>query len=74
MRGAMPPFPQYPLMALCSVKKKHRGIFTLLLLTLIPLLWGRGCPCHHGMAHPQVADGGDGLQMWRVAAIVLNRQ
>jgi len=33
---------------------------------LIPLLWGRGCPCHHGMAHPQVADGGDGLQMWGV--------
>jgi hypothetical protein len=26
-------------------------------------------PCHHGMARPQVADGGDGLQIWRVAAI-----
>jgi hypothetical protein len=24
-------------------------------------------PCHHGMARPQVADGGDGLQIWRVA-------
>jgi hypothetical protein len=21
-------------------------------------------PCHHGMARPQVADGGDGLQRW----------
>jgi hypothetical protein len=31
-------------------------------------------PCHHGMARPQVADGADGLQMWRVAAIVLNKQ
>jgi len=41
---------------------------------LIPLLWGRGCPCHHGMAHPQVADGGDGLQMWRVAASIVNKQ
>jgi hypothetical protein len=22
-------------------------------------------PCHHGTARPQVADGGDGLQIWR---------
>jgi hypothetical protein len=28
-------------------------------------------PCHHGMACPKVADGGDGLQIWRVAAIIL---
>jgi hypothetical protein len=27
-----------------------------------------------GMAHPRVADGGDGLQMWRVAANILNKQ
>jgi hypothetical protein len=26
------------------------------------------------MAHPQVADGGDGLQIWRVAASILNKQ
>jgi len=26
------------------------------------------------MARPQVADGGDGLDMWRAAAIILNRQ
>jgi hypothetical protein len=25
-------------------------------------------PCHHGMARPRVADGGDGLQIWSVAA------
>jgi hypothetical protein len=25
------------------------------------------------MAHPGVADGGDGLQMWRVAANILNK-
>jgi hypothetical protein len=30
--------------------------------------------CHHGMAHPQVADGGDGLQIWKVAANILNKQ
>jgi hypothetical protein len=28
----------------------------------------------HGMSHPQVKDGGDGLQTWRVAANILNKQ
>jgi hypothetical protein len=31
-------------------------------------------PCHHGMARRQVADGGDGLQIWRVAANISNKQ
>jgi hypothetical protein len=31
-------------------------------------------PCHHGMACPQVADGGAGLQIRRVAANILNKQ
>jgi hypothetical protein len=26
------------------------------------------------MARPQVADGGEGLQIWRVAANILNKQ
>jgi hypothetical protein len=34
----------------------------------------RWVPCHHGMARPQVVDGGDGLQIWRVAANILNKQ
>jgi hypothetical protein len=29
---------------------------------------GRWVPCHHGMARPQVVHGGDGLQIWRIAA------
>jgi hypothetical protein len=29
---------------------------------------------HHGMARPQVADGGERLQIWRVAANILNKQ
>jgi hypothetical protein len=29
---------------------------------------------HHGMARPQVADGGDALQFWREAANILNKQ
>jgi hypothetical protein len=31
-------------------------------------------PCHHGMERPWVADGGDGLQIWRIAASVVNKQ
>jgi hypothetical protein len=30
--------------------------------------------CHHGMVRPRVADRGDGLQIWRVAANILNKQ
>jgi hypothetical protein len=30
--------------------------------------------CHHGMARPRVTDRGDGLQIWRVAANMLNKQ
>jgi hypothetical protein len=30
--------------------------------------------CHHGMARPRVAVRGDGLQIWRVAASILNKQ
>jgi hypothetical protein len=31
-------------------------------------------PCHHGMARPQVADGGDSFQAWKIAVKVLNKQ
>jgi hypothetical protein len=29
-------------------------------------------PCHHGMVHPQFADGEDGLHLWKIAANKLN--
>jgi hypothetical protein len=29
---------------------------------------------YHGMARPRVADGGYGLQIWRVVANILNKQ
>jgi hypothetical protein len=32
-----------------------------------------GSLCHHGMARPQDADGGDGLQLFKVAENVLNK-
>jgi hypothetical protein len=28
----------------------------------------------HGIVHPQVVDGGEGLQIWRVAANILHKQ
>jgi hypothetical protein len=31
-------------------------------------------PCPHGMARPQVANGGDGLQICRVATNIQNKQ
>jgi hypothetical protein len=34
----------------------------------------RWVPCHHGIERPQVADGEDSLQIWRVAANVWNKQ
>jgi hypothetical protein len=34
----------------------------------------RWVPCHHGMVRPQVADGEDGLQTWRIAANIMNKQ
>jgi hypothetical protein len=34
----------------------------------------RWVPCHHSMARPQVADGGDTLQLSRAAANILNKQ
>jgi len=53
---------------MCSASKS-------LLITLIQLL---SCiyvgSCHRSKARPQVADGGDGLQIWRAAANVLNKQ
>jgi hypothetical protein len=41
------------------------------IITAIHVKW---VPCLHDMARPQVADGGGGLQIWRVAANILNKQ
>jgi hypothetical protein len=31
-------------------------------------------PCHHGIANPQVANGGDSVHIWKAAADILNKQ
>jgi hypothetical protein len=33
--------------------------------------WG---PCHHGLVCPQIADGSDCLQIWRLTVNILNTQ
>jgi hypothetical protein len=40
--------------------------FILRYVTLLTML--SGVHCHDGMTRPRVADRGDGLQIWRVAA------
>jgi hypothetical protein len=30
--------------------------------------------CHHSMVCPRVVDAGDGLQIWYIAANILNKQ
>jgi hypothetical protein len=37
----------------------------------VPLM---SVPCHYSMARTRVADRGNGLQLWRVAANTLNKQ
>jgi hypothetical protein len=44
--------------------------YIIFIITVIP----KWVPCHRGMARPQVADGGDALQLWVVAANILNKQ
>jgi hypothetical protein len=46
----------------------------LKLKTLFVNIHVKWVPCHHGMARPQVSDGGYDLQIWRVAANILDKQ
>jgi hypothetical protein len=46
-------------------KKKKKGCL---------LSYVKWVHCHHGMARPRVADRGDGLHIWRIAANIVNKQ
>jgi hypothetical protein len=63
MRGSIPPLPQYASVVWCLVKGQEQ---------LLPLLYMG--PYHHDLACRRVADVGDGLQVWKVATNVLNKQ
>jgi hypothetical protein len=49
-------------------KKKY---FITIFIRKVHVKWLLG---HRCIAHPQVADGGDSLQIWRVAAYILSKQ
>jgi hypothetical protein len=44
--------------------------FVSIFIIIMHVMWA----CHNGRARHQVADGGDGLQIWMVAANILNKQ
>jgi hypothetical protein len=54
-----------------NVQNESKGSLTFLITRGIKFNHVRWVPCHHGMARPQVADGGNDLQIWRVAANIL---
>jgi hypothetical protein len=41
-------------------------------MSVNPTFHVKWVPCHQGMICPQVLNGGNGLQVWRVAANILN--
>jgi hypothetical protein len=48
-----------------------RDMYLAIIIVMVHVKW---VTCHHSMARPQVADGDEGLQIWRVAANILNKQ
>jgi hypothetical protein len=65
----VPPNSTFAPQTACSVLDFLPKILRVLLI-IVHFRW---VPCHHGMERPQVADGGDALQLWRAAAIILNK-
>jgi hypothetical protein len=57
-----------------AARRRCRIFMNFIILIMIIITHVMWAPCHHDMARPQVADGGDGLQIWRVAANILNKQ
>jgi len=55
-------------------KSMEQNLEKLIIAKVAKKFHVRWVPCHYGVARPQVADGGEGLQIWRVAANILNKQ
>jgi hypothetical protein len=49
-------------------------LYKQFVFTVVYFFHVKWVPCYHSMACPQVVDGRNGLQIWRVAANVLNKQ
>jgi hypothetical protein len=55
--------------------RRHRcPHFLVLRVDVLPQTMLGWSPCHHSMARPRVADGRPGLQHWRLADNILNKQ
>jgi len=52
----------------------HLIIQNVIFITLLYAYSVKCVPCYLSMVHPQVVDGGDGLQMWKKAVKFLNKQ
>jgi hypothetical protein len=48
--------------------------FEFPLIISIIFIHVRWVPCHYSMARPQGADGGDTLQVWRIAVNIVNKK
>jgi len=52
---------------------KVLGAYTEAFWKLCDILHVKWVLCHHGIMHPQVADGGDDLQIWNIAMNILKK-
>jgi hypothetical protein len=66
MRVTIPPLPQYAFMVLYSPRNIEHS---LCCYVIIKLFTTEDC-----MRSPRVADGSDGLQIWRIDANILNKE
>jgi hypothetical protein len=56
------------------VTRYFSSLSGVLSVNLVYIYFSYMNPCHHSMVHPWIMDGGDGLQVWRIAANILNKQ
>jgi hypothetical protein len=52
---------------------EKRLLASYYIVSLLLFIHVRWVTCHHGMVVPQVADGGDDFQIWRVVTNILNK-
>jgi hypothetical protein len=56
------------------VNQFNNSAYPIFLCAIFTVSHVRWVPCHHGMARPQISGGGNALQLWTIAANILNKQ